>query len=91
MAQRRVQVSDFVTILRSLFNVITKLSYVDKSVNQMRADITGDLSRITTVTTIAELTNIDSYLDLDSYEDPYQGKLLIINEGMDAWANTMGG
>lgn len=65
--------------LRKLLVSIANPNYVDKSANQVRVQVnTGSLSGVTTVTTVAGLTNIDSY----------QGKLLMVGINSDAWANT---
>jgi hypothetical protein len=78
MAQKKVQINDVIVILKNVLNAIANPSYVDKTANQIRAQVTGSLTTVTTVTTATGLTNIDSY----------QGKLLMIASNRNAWYNT---
>lgn len=68
------QLTEVIPMLRTLILVLANPSYVDKAANQLRAQITGSL---TTLTTLTGLTNIDGL----------QGKTLLINQGINAWAN----
>lgn len=74
MAQKKVQINDVIVILKNVLNAIANPSYVDKTANQIRAQVTGSLTTVTTVTTATGLTNIDSY----------QGKLLMIASNRNA-------
>jgi hypothetical protein len=77
-----VNLMDVVVLLKSLLNVIANPSYVDKSANQMRVQATlssGTVTTVTTVATVTGMTNVDSY----------QGKLLMINNNNNAWANVV--
>lgn len=59
--------------------VVANPPYLDKSANQIRAQITGSLTTagtVSTVTTVTGITNLDGY----------QGKLLTINNNTTAWA-----
>ena len=56
-----IQLSELIPVLRSLITAIANPSYVDKSANQMRAQITGSLTTLTTCTTVTNLTNIGSF------------------------------
>jgi hypothetical protein len=56
-----VSLSDITILLKSLLNIITNPSYVDKSANQMRVQATISSGTVTTVTTCATLTNFNSY------------------------------
>ncbi len=61
--------------IKYLAQAIANPSYVDKSANQMRAQVTGS---VTATVASTALTTIDSY----------QGKLLMVGINNDAWANT---
>lgn len=73
-----VSLVDLVPALKILLQAIANPSYVDKTANQLRAQVTGTISTVTTCTTVTGLTNIDGY----------QGKTLLINQAMSAWANA---
>jgi len=53
-----IQMSEIIPMLRSILTAIANPSYVDKSANQMRAQITGSL---TTLTNLTNLTNFGSF------------------------------
>lgn len=75
-----IQPSEIIPVLRQILMAIANPSYVDKSVNAIRNQVqSGTITTVTTVTTVTGLTNIDSY----------QGKLLIINQNINAWANCV--
>ena len=67
-----IQNNELINVLRNILNAIANPSYVDKSANAIRNQVQSG-----TVTTVTGLTNIDSY----------QGKLLMINSNINAWAN----
>lgn len=70
-----IQLAELIPVLRSLILAIANPSYIDKSANQMRAQVTGSVTATVASTAI---TTIDSY----------QGKLLMVGINNDAWANT---
>jgi hypothetical protein len=72
-----IQLGELIPVMRNIFQAIANPSYVDKSANAIRNQVQS--GTITTVTTVTGLTNIDSY----------QGKLLIINQNISAWANNV--
>ena len=60
----RDQLSDCIDALSNALYVISNPSYLDKSANQIRAQITGTLTTLTTcttVTTVGTVTNMGSY------------------------------
>lgn len=56
-----VQLAELIPLFRALLLAIANPSYVDKSANQMRAQVTGSLTTVTTVTTVTNLTNIGTF------------------------------
>lgn len=56
-----IQMSEVIPMLRSILVAIANPSYVDKSANQMRSQVTGSLTTVTTVTTVTNLTNFGSF------------------------------
>lgn len=64
---------EFTIGLQRLFFVLANPPWVDKSANQVRSQVTGSL---TTVTTVTNLSTIDAM----------QGRLLINGQNMAAWA-----
>lgn len=78
----QIDTRDLLVVLKNLINVLANPSYVDKSANQMRAQVTGSVAvsgSLTTVSTVTTLSNIDGY----------QGKQGIIAENINAWSNTV--
>lgn len=71
-----VQLGELIPLFRALLMAIANPSYVDKSANQMRAQVTGT---ITTVTTTTNLTNIGSF----------PGNHLQIMNNKTAWATNI--
>lgn len=72
-------IADLTVLFRSFFQSITNPPYIDKSANAIRNQVqSGTITTVTTVTTVTGMTNVDSY----------QGKLLIINQNINAWANS---
>lgn len=69
--------SELVDYLR----VISNPSYVDKTANQMRAQVTGSVTASGTVavSSLASLTAVDGY----------QGRQLMLNNNSTAWAQTV--
>lgn len=53
-----IQLAELIPVLRSLILAIANPAYVDKSANQMRAQVTGSL---TTVTNLTTLTNFGTF------------------------------
>lgn len=70
------KLKDIMVTIQRLLLTIANPPWVDKSANQIRAQVTGTISTVTTVTTVTGVTNIDSY----------QGKLPVINNNTTAWA-----
>lgn len=70
------QMVELINVLRAITLAIANPGYVDKTANQMRAQVSGSL---TTVATVTGLTNIDSY----------QGRLLMVGQNISAWANVV--
>lgn len=67
---------EVINAMRVLMNAVANPSYVDKSANQMRSQVTGSL---TTVTTVTNLTNIGSY----------PANHLQVMDNMTAWATNV--
>lgn len=72
------EISGLLLAVKNLLFLMANPPYVDKTANQMRAQVTGTISTVTTVTTVTGLTNIDGL----------QGKTLLWNQAMSAWANA---
>ncbi len=68
-----IDLNNLLSFFKIMFYQIYNPPYIDKTVNQIRAQVTGTL---TTVTTVTGLTNIDSI----------QGRLLMMNSNANAWA-----
>ena len=62
--------------VKLLFQVMANPPWVDKTANQLRAQVTGSISTVTTVTTAASVTNFGTY-------PAQQG---IIDQNRAAWA-----
>lgn len=77
--------NDFLAWFKQAMNRIIYPPWFDRSANAIRNQVQSGtittVSTVTTVTTVTGLTNIDSY----------QGKLLIINQNISAWANLVRG
>lgn len=56
-----IQMGELIPMLRSILIAIANPSYIDKSANQLRSQITGTLTTVTTVTTVTNLTNFGSF------------------------------
>lgn len=69
------QLSELIPVFRELLLVMANPAYVDKSANQMRAQVTGSVTATVASTTISTI-------------DGYNGKLLMVGINNDAWANT---
>ena len=73
------------SIIPWLKGILTKIAYpawFDPTANVIRNQVqSGTITTVTTVTTVAGVTNIDGY----------QGKLLVINQNISAWANCVRG
>ena len=54
-------ISQLLQSTQLLFKAIANPPWVDKSANQMRAQVTGSISTVTTVTTAASVTNFGTY------------------------------
>ena len=54
-------ISQLLQSTQLLFKAIANPPWVDKSANQMRAQVTGSISTVTTVTTTASVTNFGTY------------------------------
>lgn len=78
----KTSVDDLATAIRTLILVLANPSYIDKSANQMRAQITGSLTTAGTVSTVATVTGLTNI-------DGYQGKSLMIADNINAWANVV--
>jgi hypothetical protein len=82
--------SDEQGILKRILNALLNPPWVDKSANQLRAQVTGsatvtfaanqDLRNVTG--TIAAVTSVTNQVSMDGY----QGKMLPIGQNMAAWA-----
>lgn len=70
-----IQLGELIPLFRALLMAIANPSYVDKSANQLRAQVTGSVTATVASTTISTI-------------DSYQGKLLMVGINNDAWANT---
>jgi len=72
----RIKVNeDLIPVLKAILQAIANPSYVDKSANQARSQITGTL---TTVTTVTGITNLGSF----------SADVLLRNNNVNAWANS---
>jgi hypothetical protein len=73
-------------LLRQLLQSIADPGWLDKSANQLRAQVTGTITAaaitIAAAQTLATLTTLSNI-------DAYQGKLLMVGMDIDAWANTV--
>jgi len=76
-----VQLSELTAVLRSILLAIANPSYVDKSANQMRAQVVVSSGTVTTVGTVTTITNLPVI-------DSYQGRLLMLGANLNAWANV---
>lgn len=74
-----VQLGELIPLFRALLMAIANPSYVDKSANQMRAQVTGTITTVTTTTTVTNLTNIGSF----------PGNHLQIMNNKTAWATNI--
>lgn len=75
---------DVMMAIRRLLQLIANPSYVDKTVNQIRAQVTGTTTvsgSLTTVTTVTGLTNLNAYA----------ANLLVIDQNRAAWASVVRG
>lgn len=70
---------DLMIAIKNLLIAIANPSYVDKSVNAIRNQVQS--GTITTVSTVSALTNV-------SQIDSIQGRLLMMNSNVNAWANS---
>lgn len=50
-----------IKLLSRIFNTVSGFPWIDKTANQVRAQVTGTISTVTTVTTTTTLTNIGSF------------------------------
>lgn len=74
-----IQQSELITLFKNLLQAVVYPPWLDRSANAIRNQVqSGTITTVTTVTTITGMTNLDSY----------QGKLLIINQNISAWANA---
>jgi len=77
--------NNFLSWFKQALTRIIYPAWYDRSANAIRNQVQSGtittVSTVTTVTTVAGLTNVDSY----------QGKLLIINQNISAWANLVRG
>ena len=62
--------------VKLLFQVMANPPWVDKTANQLRAQVTGSISTVTTVTTAASVTNFGTY----------PAQLGIIDQNRASWA-----
>lgn len=76
------QLVEAVTVLRNILQVLANPAYVDKSANQLRAQITGAISTITTLTTVTTVSNITNM-------GSYQATQLLLNQNNMAWASLV--
>lgn len=54
-------VSQLVHSVKLLFQIMANPPWVDKTANQLRAQVTGSISTVTTVTTTSSVTNFGTY------------------------------
>lgn len=74
-----IQPVELIPLFKQLIQSIVYPPWLDRSANAIRNQVqSGTITTVTTVTTVTGMTNIDSY----------QGKLLIINQNISAWANA---
>jgi len=76
------RLGDLSIVLRAMMQSLNNPPWLDRSVNQLRAQVTGSLTTAGTVSTVSTVTNM-------SQIDTYQGKLLITGISNDAWANVV--
>ena len=76
------QLTETIIVLRNILQVLANPAYVDKSTNQLRAQITGTISALTTVTTVTTVTNITNM-------GLYQATQLVLNQNNATWASLV--
>jgi cAMP phosphodiesterase len=76
-----------INLLRSIFNAIMYPSYVDRTVNSARTQITS--GTVTTVTTVATVTTITNPIAGITALGSYSSDVLVRNTNQNAWANTV--
>jgi hypothetical protein len=78
-------ISDLIYAIKNLIIAIANPSYVDKSANQMRAQVTGSVAVSGSLTTAGTVSTVTTLSNIDGY----QGKQVIIAENINAWSNTV--
>lgn len=79
------QLVEAVAVLRNILQVLANPAYVDKTANQLRAQITGAISTITTLTTVTTVSTVSNITNIGSY----QATQLLFNQNNMAWASLV--
>jgi len=77
-----IQVKDLMIAVKNLLTIITNPTWLDMTANRLNVQAilqSGTVTTVSTLTNAANLTNIDSY----------PGRMLIMTNELNAWANTV--
>ena len=80
-------IKDIVVALRGVFTAISNPAWVDKTLNRVRETAIIESGTVTTVSTVTTVTTVSTVTGLTNV-DGYQGRLLVINQTLGAWAST---
>ena len=75
------QIDELLTAISKLTQAVQYPGYLDRSANQIRAQVSGAVT-VSAITTLSTLTNMSAI-------DNYQGALLMRGTSYNAWANTV--
>lgn len=81
----RVTIKDLYVALKQLLNAVIYPPNFDRSLNRTRQTAIVESGTITTVSTVSTVTNVTSLNNIDTY----QGKVLVLNSNLGAWAQVV--
>lgn len=74
-----IQSKDLMIVIKNLLTIITNPTWLDMATNRLNVQATLQSGTVTTVSTVTNLSNIDNY----------PGRMLIMTNELNAWANTV--